>query len=307
MKEICYERGAEDNLTAVIAKVSDVIAGTNNGSVKPIFDFEESTVATARPPQEDVWIAPDNLTETATQPIQTQTPAAEDFSRQTTDSSDETAVSLPVEESNQTVSQIETAPNAELKKIKIENEPKVYKAAEAGGFGKILSSILLLLLGGIIGAVAVYLLTPNKPKPEVPQIVEQKSPNIPYSAFENNRRNVDGNPEQYLFASNGRAESAEDYYLLGRASLLTGKYPEAKKAFEEARNRLAQTSEVNSKILANEIAMALAIIHDPIAQRGCEKDINLNNASAAANVNINSNSPINAANSFGVNRGSSNK
>ncbi len=77
----------------------------------------------------------------------------------------------------------------------------------------------------------------------------------------------------------------------------------AKKAFEEARNRLAQASEINSKILANEIAMALAIINDPLAQRGFESDINLNKSNANSNSNIGTNSINNPANSANFNVG----
>jgi protein phosphatase len=298
MKEICYERGAEDNLTAVIAKVTDIVAEKNNGSRKSALDFEETTVATARPPQNEAWISADKLNETPTQPLQI--PLTEDTSEQNIDLTDEILVPTSARNSNSTILQTENIPNADVRKVKIENDVKSYKVEEANGFGKLLASLLLLLLGGVIGAGAVYLLSQNKSQPEVPQISEQQTPNIPYSAFEDNRRDVDRNPEQYIFASNGKAESAEDYYLLGRARLLTGKYPEAKIAFEEAKNRLAQASEVNSKILANEIAMALAIINDPSAQRAFEKDMSLNKSDSDAQSNtnnsINGNFGANSAN-----------
>ncbi len=295
MKEICYERGAEDNLTAVIAKVSDIVADKNNGSRKSVLDFEETTIATARPPQNENWIAADNLTEAPTQPIQMS--ATEDKSGQDIDLTDEILAPASVRNANSAVLQTENIHKPDIRKVEVERDVKSYKVEKASGFGKLLSSFLLLLLGGVIGAGAVYFLFQNKPQPEVPQIVEQQTPNIPYSAFEDNRRNVDRNPEQYIFASSGRAESAEDYYLLGRASLLTGKYPEAKKAFEEAKNRLAQTSEVNSKMLANEIAMALAIINDPSAQKSFEKDMSLNKSDS--NAQLNANNGINA--NFGAN------
>jgi hypothetical protein len=309
MKEICYERGAGDNLTAVIAKVTDEVAGKNNGSRKSVLDFEETTVATARPPQNEAWIPADKFNETPTQPLQM--PVTEDTSEQNIDLTNEILVPASVRNSNSTVLQTENIPNADVRKEKIENDVKSYKVEEANGVGKLLASLLLLLLGGVIGAGAVYLLLQNKAQPEVPQIVEQQIPNIPYSAFEDNRRNVDRNPEQYIFASNGKAESAEDYYLLGRARLLTGKYPEAKIAFEEAKNRLAQTSEVNSKILANEIAMALAIINDPSAQRAFERDMSLNksdsdaqsNTSIGVNANFGASFPNNPANSSNNNQG----
>jgi len=301
MKEICYERGAEDNLTAVIAKVSDMITGKNNGNVKFVSDSEEATVATARPPLAETWIPADNLTETPTQPLQT--PVTEDSIEEFEDLTDKILIPPPVETSNSIVPQAESFQNAAVGNVEIEKDVKSYKVEEENGFGKILSSLLLVLLGTVVGAGAVYLLSQNQAQPEIPKIVQQQTPNIPYSAFEDNRRNVDRNPEQYIFASNGRAESAEEYYLLGRASLLTGKYPEAKKAFEEARNRLAQASEINSKILANEIAMGLAIINDPLAQRGFESDINLNKSNANSNSNIGTNSINNPANSANFNVG----
>jgi len=304
MKEICYERGAEDNLTAVIAKVSDMITGKNNGNVKFVSDSEEATVATARPPLAETWIPADNLTETPTQPLQT--PVTEDSIEEFEDLTDKILIPPPVETSNSIVPQAESFQNAAVGNVEIEKDVKSYKVEEENGFGKILSSLLLVLLGTVVGAGAVYLLSQNQAQPEIPKIVQQQTPNIPYSAFEDNRRNVDRNPEQYIFASSGRAESAEEYYLLGRASLLTGKYPEAKKAFEEARNRLAQASEINSKILANEIAMGLAIINDPLAQRGFESDINLNKSNANSNSNTGTNSTTDSTNSANFNVGSGN-
>lgn len=284
MKEICYERGAEDNLTAVIAKVSDITAGKNNGNKKSVLDFEETTIATVRLPQPQTLIIPDTA----------------DTSNQDIDLTNEISVPNPVINLNAQVSQSEIITGADVRKVELERDIKSYKVEEMRGLGKLLSSLLLLLLGGVIGAGAVYFLSQKKSPPEVPQIIQQQTPNIPYSSFEENRRNVDRNPEQYIFASNGKAESAEDYYLLGRASLLAGKYPEAKKAFEEAKNRLAQTSEDNSKILSNEIAMALAIINDPSAQKAFEKDMSLNktNSEAQSNlsINVDANSAVNSSN-----------
>jgi hypothetical protein len=284
MKEICYQRGAEDNLTAVIAKVSLSVGEKNNGNGRFETDDEETTVAFARPKQSETRIKRDNLTELPTYPLQM--PETVNAPLQDVDLTDE-ILTPPKRELSQPVSQPEIQPQSDLRKIEIERNVKSYNVEEAKGFGKILSSLLLLLLGGLVGAGIAYLFLPqNKPQPEVPQIVQQQTANIPYSAFEDNRRNVDQNPEQYIFTTNGKAESSEEYYLLGRANLLTGKYSEAKKAFEEAKNRLAQTSEVNGKILANEIAMALAIINDPFSQKAFEKDMTFNKSG----INTQSNS-----------------
>src|SRR3712207_8684810 len=43
----------------------------------------------------------------------------------------------------------------------------------------------------------------------------------------------------------------------------SGKYTEARQAFTEAKNRLATADEVNSKILATDIALGLAIVNSP--------------------------------------------
>ncbi len=292
MKEICYERGAEDNLTAVIAQVAGDAAVKNNGNKKSVLDVDETTVTSARPPQAETWIKPDNLTELPTYPLQI--PETKAASEQDIDLTDEILVPPAVRNTKSSIFQSENKAKDNAGKVEVERDVKSYKVKEANGFGKLLSSLLLLLLGVVIGAGAVYFLSPGKLQPEVPRIVEQQTPNIPYSAFEDNRRNVDRNPEQYIFAAGGRTESAEDYYLLGRANLLVQKYPEAKKAFEEAKNRLAQTSEVNSKILANEIALALAVINDPFAQKAFEKDMSLNkpNPNAQSNANIGVNSSI---------------
>jgi protein phosphatase len=294
MKEICYERGAEDNLTAVIAKVSHVANEKSNGSKKTVLDFEETTIAAARPPLNENWVTPDNLNELPTYPLQI--PEKQNTSEPDVDLTDEILTPVSVKKSNSPVLLTEDIRKTSAEKVAVERDVKSYKVEEASGFGRFFSSLLFLLLGGLIGAGGVYFLLQNKPQPEIPQIVQQQTPNIPYSAFEDNRRNVDRNPAQYIFASNGKAESAEEYYLLGRANLLSGKYPEAKKAFEEAKNRLAQTSEVNSKILANETAMALAIINDPFAQKAFEKDMILNKAdnSPQANVSIGGNINVEA-------------
>ncbi len=142
--------------------------------------------------------------------------------------------------------------------------------------GKILSALLFLVLGAGLGAGGYYLWLQNTKLAEVPPVPQIQAQNIPFTTFEENRRSVDKNPEQYIFTAAGKAENAEDFYLLGRAYLLTGKTSEALVAFKEAKNRLAQTSEVNNAVLANEIAMSMAIINNPTAQ----KEFDLNKANA---------------------------
>ena len=302
MKEICYERGAEDNLTAVIARVTDKVAiraSTNGKGESKAADFEEATVAAPRAPIEmsvDSGNAVVIEQETPTEPLQA--PDAETINEptaaiaSTTENKD--SLSLQPNETSQKV----TVPVATQKNV-VEAVSKTRPAAEksgTSGLGKFLSSLLLLLIGGALGAGAYYFWSQNYRGPVIQTQMTQPTPSpmpsVPFSAFEGSRRSVDRNPQGYIETSVMPPSKAEDFYLLGRAYLLTGKYPEAKKAFEEAKNRLAQADEVNNKMLANEISVGMAIINDPFAQRALEKDLiaSYPNANTTSNVNGLSNS-----------------
>ena len=67
--------------------------------------------------------------------------------------------------------------------------------------------------------------------------------------------------------------------------MLTGKYWEAKRAFTEARNRLATADPSNVKTLATEISMALAIIESPQATESFAKDVTTANTAGTSNTN----------------------
>ncbi|MDQ3747722.1 MAG: protein phosphatase 2C domain-containing protein [Acidobacteriota bacterium] len=272
MKEICYERGAEDNLTAVIARVSDKIAEINQTPA----DLEESTVATARPLQTsgEVLAEPSVLEEE----ISTQQlvmPVKADSQSRETNMTNETSERPFIQETEKT--------------------EKIYRAdAEnaSSSFGKFLSSLTLLILGAGLGAGAFYLLAQtNKPAP-TPVIMEMQSPNIPYSSFEDSRRVVDGDPNAFINKSVNLPQDAEGLYLLGRACLLAGKFPEAKKYLEEARNKLAQANVINSKVLATDIALGLTIIDEAAAQNKFQTQIKPNNLETNSQINVNTNTTV---------------
>jgi serine/threonine protein phosphatase PrpC len=315
IKDICYERGAEDNLTAVIVKVSSEVV--NNFASTPrandfetVNKFEEATIATARQPNGNAaaFSLPSDSDDMPTQdlrfPVAAETYPEDfispsDINSQTKIQNDRLEIP-PIENpvAVQTVSEPVKAFNTG--NLVIETDSKEYRIDEnnSNGFlGKLLSSLLLLLIGGVIGAVAHYYFVQSNPPPQpAPQITEMKTPNIPFSAFEENRRNVDRNPQQFVSANAADPQDAIDFYLLGRAYLLTAKYAEAKQAFAESKNRLAQTDSVNSKTLANEIAMGEAIIDDPFAQKAFEKDmLEINSTENSANQ---SNSNVTNVNAF---------
>ncbi|HSK70949.1 MAG TPA: PP2C family serine/threonine-protein phosphatase [Pyrinomonadaceae bacterium] len=266
MKSICYERGAEDNLTAVIVRVSSQYAGAENDGL----GIEEATVATARPAAAGTVAFADSINlpqETPTRSLTNKSAA------------DTKQISIPAKVEEDTI---------ETTQEEIAKEVKTYRVEEDSGLpGKIVSSALLLLIGFGVGAVLSYFWFRSQipDEPAAPPLTEMQTKNIAYTAFEDNRRNVDRNPEQYIAANRNFVEDAEDYYLLGRAYLLSGNYPEAKEMFMQAKDRLAMVEETNSKILANEIAMGLAIINAPFAQREFQKEVNPNQSETNFNAN----------------------
>ncbi len=279
IKDICYERGAEDNLTAVIAEVTDKVIRTPiipAPIVETPVEIEEPTIASIRAAHSP---APVNIEEEIpTQPLEM--PVAENTPP--TVFIEPTPVFVPT---NEIVQTSEIAPAAE-----IEPRKEIYLAEEKSGSGfagSLLSSLLLLIVGGILGAGAYYLWQQNNQPPAVvPQLVPQ-STNIEYSSFENLRRSVDNNPNNYINKNAGITQDAEGLYLLGRAYLLTGKFPEAKKSLEDAKNKLAQVNVVNNKVLATDIALGLAIIDDAAAQNKFQSQVKVGNPEANAPGNAN--------------------
>jgi len=283
MKELCYERGAEDNLTAVIARVTDkVVENFAGAATERSIAIEEATVATARPQTENVAIENQPFVEeTPTQPLTM--PIV---------SNAELNDSIRVSSQNIVGTRIEPK-DAESQDVFVQEpvrDEKIYRADEtsSGKLGRLLSSILFLIVGGILGAGIYYLFLQNNRQPEIPQLTQQ-SPNIEFSSFETLRRSVDNDPNSYINLNANMTQDAEGLYLVGRAYLLTGKFPEAKKSFEDAKNKLGQANAVNSKVLANDIALGMAIIDEAAAQTKFQNQTNSNaaNSSSQSNVNIN--------------------
>jgi protein phosphatase len=285
IKEICYERGAEDNLTAVIARVTDKASESSVGepTEKPA-QYEEATAAAARPQSDgEATGGQFFIEETPTQPLTM--PVTNNAGATGSINSDiQSAVANRIEESN-------AATNALIVQEPA-GDAKIYRAENGSSSGKLsrlLSSILLLIVGGILGAGIYYLFSQNNRQPEIPQLAQQ-SPNIEFSSFETLRRSVDNDPNSFINRNANITQDAEGLYLLGRAYLLTEKYPEAKKSFEDARNKLAQVGLVNGKVLTNDIALGMAIIDEAAAQEKFQNQTNPN----AENSNLQTNSKVNA-------------
>ena len=167
--------------------------------------------------------------------------------------------------------------------------PEIAEPEEkSSSLGKLATALGILLLGGLIGlGIYHFLLAPKPEDSPANQLTEMRSANIPLSAFEENRRNVDKDPAGYIAKFGAAPQDCEDYYLLGRAYLLSGDYVKAKSAFTEARSRLTEADPVNAKTLANEIAVSLTVINDTTVQTMLKKELDSVNKPANANSNAN--------------------
>jgi protein phosphatase len=309
LKEICFDRGAEDNLTAIVVKVAghpeDVSTEVppTQRLVEPVADVEEvDTVATARSPfdapAEEFTEAPvQNLTDTI--PVISESPMTDTIpviAEQPTEPVDRIEEVAPEPEVQQ-VAPVETstyvvkdeAPPAVIAPRGVEQtadpsftmfgaDSRVHvipARPTTSVAGKILSSIVWLVLGGVIGALGYYYSyqTNPQPSPQPTPISEMKSNNQPLTAFEEGRRLVDSDPAKYLTANAASPQIPEDYFLLGRAFMQTGKYWEARRAFNEAKARMANADRQNVKTLDAEIAMAIAVLDSAPATESFKRAI----------------------------------
>lgn len=308
MKEICFERGAEDNLTAVIVNFPP----DDSGGDDDILDIPESeieTVAGVRESGEQWDEYPTDPGPAAVPDQSTQPTAAYDangMSGSGGSSFDETA-ELDLETSA-VAAAIESRPGtADDGQIAISSVSAYQADAERGGsVGWGVGAVLGALLAGVLlGAAGGYFAATWLQKPvEVPVLTEQRSNDVPLTSFEETRRLVDSNPTAFLNANAATPQEADDYFWLGRALLLTGKHVEAKRAFEEANRLLPQVQEPsNVKTMANEIAMALAIVDNEQAREQFIKLVAPSNGAGAAGNSANGigvSGASNATNTSGV-------
>ena len=303
LKEICYARGAEDNLTAVVVRV----AGEPASSYVP---EPVAAAAAATEPEEEMTVAgarsPFDSTVSAAEEDVVDRSGGETISKGDSVTADELDdQSYLMEDTDPT---IDEEPRTDLQDysssrviVPAQQPPvtppppplayrvQVPEETSSGFLPKLLNAFLFLVLGSLIGAGLYYYWIQSQPAPvvETPVITEMKSNNPPLTAFEEGRRLVDKDPAAYINANAASAREVDDYFLLGRAFMLTGKYWEAKRAFNEARNRLATADPNNGKTLATEISMALAIIESPQATESFTRDVATANAATSANSNTN--------------------
>lgn len=300
MKELCYERGAEDNLTAVIVRIEGEPAVQYSTAAAAAGETEEVTVAS---PRAGFGTQSDEGGEFATSDtveiddLDDQSYLMEDAEEfvleerpESVEDYTSSSVVVPAQEPPRppTIAPPPVAPRPLPQYTRVvESEPSA--------MSRILSAVVFLLLGAAVGAAGYYFWTLQQPQEviEQPVIDEMKSNNAPLTAFEESRRLVDKDPQAYL---NGvpTPQDASDYFLVGRAQLMTGKYFEAKRSFTMARDRLATVDPKDAKTLATEISMALAIIGDAQATESFTQDMEAVANSAASNSNTGTNTKTNS-------------
>ena len=319
MRAVCYSRGAEDNLTAVVVRVSSQLADSftapqvvepvspmgNETDVGPKLESqsepeEEETVATARSPFDEPIIDAEPELETHLVPTddvdddetylleEPNEEVVQDVAEEPEYGSSATAATDIPSQVQQSTS---TAPATSITSpfsYALNDEPK------SGGSG-LVQSLLFLILGGALGFTGLWFWQQYNPAPQIPVLNETKSNNIPLTAFEEARREVDSSPERYLAANAASPQDAEDHYLLGRAQILTGKYVEAKRQFALAKERLPQVDQANAKTLAADIAFGIVIADNPLAAEAFAKEVSGGgqpNTGGNSNANSVSNQPV---------------
>lgn len=285
LREVCYSRGAEDNLTAVIVRFRDaetvqppVLHSANDA------EQEQVTIAAARPPFDSVAEPSEKSYE-----FKSRESIDEEWSQRTSDEPYLLAngADLGLDEPDEDTMQGEYTSSSVIVPAAVtasENIrpavsplPKSLEETESrGSFPGVLGMLAMLVLGALLGAGGYYLYNRSQPvavAPVIPPISEMKSNDTPLTSFEEGRRLVDADPAKYIAAKAASPQEAGDYYLLGRAFMLVGKYWEADRSFGEAKNRLAQVDPSNSKTLAGEIAIGMAVVQNAQSQRTLSREL----------------------------------
>lgn len=313
LKGVCYARGAEDNLTAVVIKVAtahtaqplpqEFIAPVENQ-----VDAEDPTVATARYTAEELpKVFEDNdVLELETQKLQMPNAATLEFPAEPADNLPELndlpqtqpSFEEPVIETVVQEPKIEDLQPTIAEKDKKEetfsmfggDATNVAEGSSSSSLGKAATAFAMLVLGSLIG-LGVYHFALVQKAADVPdqKLSVMKTEDIAFGNFEKLRRTVDADPAAYV-KEIPPADDAEDYYLIGRAHLLLGDFPKARQALIEAQKQLGKAEPANARVLNSDIATALAITNDPILQTKFKQSLeeNLKLISGTSNSNTNS-------------------
>ncbi|HEX8141712.1 MAG TPA: PP2C family serine/threonine-protein phosphatase [Pyrinomonadaceae bacterium] len=272
MKKRCYERGAEDNLTAVIVRVGAPAQAALSGNE----DFDRTIDPLASPAL--ARTLPGNSgTETTieTAPVKNSFQPASRIAFPAPEA--EREVIAHAGSSNSAATAAAVAADVARADKSAAAAPAVHRNGPGLG-GRLFRALVLLLLGAVAGAAAAYygksmyekrLASTNPPEaaatPTPTPITE-----APAVIAERVRRDVDRAPSEWLkggmLSEMARQniqqpmDSADpDFlYTYGRALLLTGKQDEAISAFEQSKRKLDERIAAESTPLKVDVRLALA-------------------------------------------------
>jgi len=284
MKRLCYARGAEDNLTAVVVHyetdaaesrdTAEAMIDTLRGSDPHTANDEDDTVATARPAAEPHQpAAADELIEIDTVSLTRQ---------QMPDLAGSDLVILDDDNNDGPITEPAPTPLETRAPVQEPIAPTVFAGASAdeqhehetrSGSNVLAASIGSLILGALIGLAVYHFALLPQTAPAAPALDDMRSKNVPETTFEESRRLVDKDPTLYLQRM-GTVDDAEGFYLAGRAHLLLGDAAAAKKEFAESRSRLSSISDrSNSKVIATDIAIMMTAIRDTASEADLKKEL----------------------------------
>jgi serine/threonine protein phosphatase PrpC len=246
LKERCYERGAEDNFTAVIVRVGNRIKADQR---------LENLEPTISPDTQPILVANENGNQTmvGAKPA----PSLVAPSR----------IAFP-------------APAADPQPVVAQEKLNVAAPASeksGGGVARfVMFVVVLALIAGAFYAGAKYrdrvpFLAANTATP-TPTPTPVKTPEEPFLQFERARREVDRDPHAWLANDIGKellnsgiqkpleSPNPEFLYLYGRANLLTGNAEEAAAGFEAAITRADATPSATNATIRKEATLGLAAV-----------------------------------------------
>ena len=247
LKQRCYERGAEDNLTAVVVRYgSHIIAGERSADLQRTISPEAAVVEAVSRPVEVARADEDRTLDSFVPPSRVAFPA--------------TASAAPIAPDRPI-----NIPNAQTHK---------------GGFARTLGSLVLVLF--FMGALAAAFYAGRRYKGSLPLLNEgdtlaqaSPSPSVaedPLAKFERTRAEIDSEPRAWIasdvpreLTSQGIATPLDSVdpqflYLYGRASMLSGNNADAARAFEQAIIRSGAAPSPANATIKKEATLGLAAL-----------------------------------------------
>ncbi|MBC7795472.1 MAG: serine/threonine-protein phosphatase [Pyrinomonadaceae bacterium] len=286
MKTVCYERGAEDNLTAVIIRAEEAtgISMDDDGD-------EERTLAGARPSFQPVSIPnfnngannpasetkpndfgskvnrreelPTTETPTIQQPNAPSIPTASTLLTPTSQLSGANGESLNTDTTFPANSDGDRSRTRVQSGANSDDYSTIEPQKSGGSVGKLLSSLALILLGAILGFGGYYgynQMTNENPVVETkPTQTVVPTPQMPaFVDFEKQRRDVDADPN---LLGTSQKSTAKDKYLQARGFMKLKEYEKARVSLTEAEKLLETNTDSDIETLRVDIALASAAVN----------------------------------------------